>query len=99
MLSAVQETFSSIQIPHFDIPNLDIVATFETISDAANIQATTNEAKKYAYQKTFISSGPLTFCSRIRKWKNVMVDTLCVVLATFMLMGTVQKQLTSWSPS
>jgi hypothetical protein len=73
------------------------VDIFETIFDAANIHAIINETNKYAYQETLISSGPLTFCSRIRKWGNVTVDKMCVVSALFMLMGTVQKQLTSWS--
>jgi hypothetical protein len=50
-----------------------------------------NETNKYEQQEILKTSGPLTFCSRIRKWENVIVDEVYVVVAMFMLMGIVRK--------
>jgi hypothetical protein len=87
-----QEKFCDVCGPQFDISSdVGIVDMFEKLSDMRLLQHIVEETNKYAQQQIAKSAAPLTFCSRIRKWKNVTVDEMYVVLALFMLMGTVQK--------
>lgn len=55
------------------------------------MQLTVNKTNKHAQRESSKTSGPFTFCSKIRKWENVTVDEMYVVLAMFILKGTVQK--------
>jgi hypothetical protein len=63
----------------------------ENIFDIAHAQLIVDETNKYAQQEISKSIKPLTFCSRIRKWEDVTVDEMYVVLVLFMLIGIVQK--------
>jgi hypothetical protein len=85
----VWEPFCGIHGTQFDLSNLDAVGTFENISDTALLQLMVNETNKYTRHKILKNSGPLTLHSRIRTWKNVKLNKMFVVIAMFMLMGTV----------
>jgi hypothetical protein len=63
---------------------------FENIFDIALVQLIVDETK-YAQQEISKSIKLLTFRSRIWKWEDVTVDEMYVVLALFMLIGTMQK--------
>jgi hypothetical protein len=63
----------------------------ENIFDIDLVQLIVDETNKYAQQEISKSIKPLTFCSRIRKWEDVTVDEMYVVLMLFMLIGNVQK--------
>jgi hypothetical protein len=68
ILSAVQETFCGIHNLQFDISTLDIVAISENIWHS------------WRFKKLLVL---FLFHSTIRKWKNVTVDEMYVVLAVF----------------
>jgi hypothetical protein len=55
------------------------------------MQLIVNESNRYAQQEISKASGRFIFWSGIRKWDNVIVDKMYVVLAVFVLMGIVQK--------
>lgn len=91
MFSAVGETSSGIHGPQFFISYMDIVNIFENILDTAVMQLVVSEMSKCAQQNTSKSSGSLTFCSRIRKWKSITFSEIYVVLTMFSLMGTTHR--------
>jgi hypothetical protein len=57
----------------------------------ALMQLNIGETNGYAQQEISKVVRPFTFCSRIRKWEDITVDEMYVVLAVFMLMGIEQK--------
>jgi hypothetical protein len=67
------------------------VSTFENIFDNDLVQHIVDETNKYAQQEIAKSVRPLTFRSRIRKWEDVTVHEMYVVLALIMLTGIVRK--------
>jgi hypothetical protein len=72
---------------------LDVVEVFEKLFDIVLMQHTVEETNRYAQQKIAKSTTPFTFHSRIRKWQDVTVNETYVVLALFMLMRILQKQI------
>jgi hypothetical protein len=88
---ASQETFCNVYGPQFDTAELVVVSVFENIFDIVLVQLIVDETNKYAQQEISKSIKPRTFSSRIRKWEDVTVDKMYVVLALFMLTGIVQK--------
>jgi hypothetical protein len=89
--SATQETFCGICGSQFDVSDLDVVEVFEKFFDTVLMQHITEGTNRYAQQKIAKNVTPSTFCSRIRKWQDVTVDEMFLVLALFMLMGILQK--------
>jgi hypothetical protein len=86
-----QETFCNVYGPQFDTAELDVVSVFENIFDIALVQLIVDETNRYAQQEISKSIRPHTFHSRLRKWEDVTVDEMYVVLALIMLTGIVQK--------
>jgi hypothetical protein len=70
--------------PQCNSAELDVVSAFENISDIALLKLTVGETNRYAQQKILENVSPCTFYSRIRKWEDVTVDKIYVVLAVFM---------------
>jgi hypothetical protein len=86
-----RETFVMCMIRRYDPAELDVVSAFETISDVALVRLIIDETNRYAQQEISKNVKSFTFCFRIRKWEDVTIDEMYVVLAVFMLMGIVQK--------
>jgi hypothetical protein len=68
-----------------------IVDVFEKLFDLSLVQEIVEETNKCAQQQIAKCAASFTFCLRIRKWKDVTLDEMCVVLALFVLMEIVQK--------
>jgi hypothetical protein len=62
------------------------VYVFENTFDIAVMQLILNEVNKHAQQEISESAGFVTFHSRTRKWENVIVDGMHVVLDMCILM-------------
>jgi hypothetical protein len=86
------EKFRGLCGPQFDISSdVVIVDMLEKLFDLSLVQHIVQDTNKYAQQQMAKSAAPFTSSSRIRKWKDVTVNEMYVVLALFMLMGIVQK--------
>ncbi|XP_023725727.1 piggyBac transposable element-derived protein 4 [Cryptotermes secundus] len=88
---ASRESFCGVCGPQFDTAELDVVSVFESIFDISLVQLIVDETNKYAQQKISKIARPLTFRSRIRKWEDVTLDEMYVVLALIMLTGIDQR--------
>jgi hypothetical protein len=87
-----REKFCDVCGPQFNISSdVGIVDVFEKLFDLSLVQHIVEKTNKCAQQEIAKRVAPFTFCSRIRKWKDVTVDEMYVVLALFMLMEIVQK--------
>jgi hypothetical protein len=70
-----REKFCDVCAPQFDISSdLGIVDMFEKLFDLSLLQHIVEEINKYTQQQITKSAAPITFCLRIRKWKDVTVD-------------------------
>jgi hypothetical protein len=74
-----------------DTAELDVVSAFESIFDISLVQLIVDETNRYAQQEISKIVRPLTFRSRIRKWEDVTLDEMYVVLAVIMLTGIDQR--------
>jgi hypothetical protein len=88
---ASQETFCDVSGPQFDTDELDVVSAFENIFGISLVQLIVDETNRYAQQEISKSIRPHTCRSRFRKWEDVTVEEMYVVLALIMLTGIVQK--------
>ncbi|PNF31583.1 hypothetical protein B7P43_G00790 [Cryptotermes secundus] len=88
---ASRESFCGVCGPQFDTAELDVVSVFESIFDISLVQLIVDETNRYAQQEISKIARPLTFRSRIRKWEDVTVDEMYVVLALIMLTGIDQR--------
>jgi hypothetical protein len=77
--------------PQFDTADLDVVSAFESIFDISLVQLIVDERNRYAQQEISKIARPLSFHSRIRKWEDVTLDEMYVVLAIIMLAGIAQR--------
>jgi hypothetical protein len=75
-----QGTFCGMYGPQFDTAELDVVSALEIIFDIALVQLIVDETNKYAEQEILKSVNPFTFCSGIRKWEDVTVDEMYMIL-------------------
>jgi hypothetical protein len=62
-----QETFGDVYGPQFNTAELDVMNTFENISDIALVQLNVNETNIYAKQGILKTVSPFTFRITIRK--------------------------------
>jgi hypothetical protein len=69
---------------------MDVIKVFQKFFGIVLTQHTAEQTKKYAQRWTAKSVTPFTFQSMIRKWHNVTVGKMYVVLALFMLMEILQ---------
>ncbi|PNF40920.1 hypothetical protein B7P43_G14977 [Cryptotermes secundus] len=88
---ASRESFCGVCGPQFDTAELDVISVFESIFDISLVQLIVDETNRYAQQEISKIARPLTFRSRIRKWEDVTVDEMYVVLALIMLTGIDQR--------
>jgi hypothetical protein len=85
-----REKFCDVCGPQFDVSSdVCVVDVFEKLFELCLVQHIVEETNECAQQQVAKYAAPFIFCSRIRKWKDVTVDEMCVVLALFMLMGIV----------
>jgi hypothetical protein len=88
--SGAREKFCDVCGPQFDISSdVVIVDVFEKLFDLSLVQYIVEETNKYAQQQITKRTAPFAFSSRIRKWKDVTVDEMYVIIALFMLMEIV----------
>jgi hypothetical protein len=78
-----RETFCNVHGPQFN--------TAECVWKHFWYCPCTTHCRWSQQQEISKSIRPLTFCSRIRKWEDVTVDNMYVVLPLFMLLGIIQK--------
>jgi hypothetical protein len=87
-----RKKFCDVCGPQLDISSdVGIVDVFEKLFDLSLVQDIVEETNKCAQQQIDKCAAPFTFCSRIRKGKDVTVDEMYFVLALFMLMEIVEK--------
>ena len=87
-----RETFCGISRPQDSAKGLtNTVETFEQLFDKDMVQKIATEPHRYAQQ--FKNSRGNTFSMRswVNEWKPVTAEETYIVLALFVLMGTVQK--------
>jgi hypothetical protein len=84
LLLSSRETLCDVYDPHFHTAKLVVMSAFENIFDVALVHIIVDETNR--------SVNPFTFCSRIRKWEDITVDEVYVVLTLLILMGILQKR-------
>jgi hypothetical protein len=89
--NATQKHFVAFVDQSLMLVTWTLLKCFKSFSDIVVMQHIVEETKEYAQEQIEKSITPFTFHSRIRKWQDVTVDEMYVVLALFMLMGILQK--------
>jgi hypothetical protein len=87
-----RQTFSGMSEPQDSAKGLaNPVDIFEQFFDTDIIQTIVTETNRYAKQFKNTRDNIFSKRSRVNEWQPVIAEEIYVVLALFMLMGTVQK--------
>jgi uncharacterized membrane protein len=88
---SVREVFCDVQGPQSGHSFNDMVTIFQNIFDKELVELIVAQMNLYMQQYILVCGANLGTRFRVRKWEDVTIDKLYMVIALFMLMGIIQK--------